>query len=553
VWNAVGRGCGLALILAGVLLIGEAILSHVLRIGWSGHFTWQRILAIVVGGGAIAAGGVRVWQTWSGWPSTSARAHFRRRWTPFGVALAVYFVAFTIMGPFPEGDQPHYELESVGLAYYQSRDMTVDYSDPSFYLLMFPTGLQGEQAARYKPGGELVSGHNVGLPLLLAAAVPLVQEAAKLSWRHLWPWNIEIILIASLAALLLYRMLARLRPRNPTLVAAVWASVAFSPPMTVYASQIYPEMPAVLLALVAVDAFFRPPSRRSLLVGAGAASLMPWFHVRFLPITVVLVAGLAVRALASVPKERRFSRAAIGPAASAIAPLFVSMLVMAIEFQHWYGSPLPNAQYNLPGTLPHTLSASWTTLAGGFWGAQAGWLPFAPVCILALASVGYALRRYRVWVLFGLVAAGLYILSATISGVTIGFSFPGRYEVVLVPFSAFPLLIAAADLARIRWLFWPLAAITLYLTLAVVFEPPPSVAGVPGVTGTGYPQLLWPWFVNIWPQVIPSPAHLYPDAIPVFAWSAGLLVAAVAGFFAVPRARKAARDAAPALGPPAVR
>ncbi len=51
--------------------------------------------------------------------------------------------------------------------------------------------------------------------------------------RDLWPWNTEIILIGALAALVLYRILSRLRPGRPVLVAGVWASVAFSAPMAV--------------------------------------------------------------------------------------------------------------------------------------------------------------------------------------------------------------------------------------------------------------------------------------------------------------------------------
>jgi len=38
-------------------------------------------------------------------------------------------------------------------------------------------------------------------------------------------------------------------------------------------------------------------------------------------------------------------------------------------------------------------------------GLTGGLLPFAPVCILALACIGYSVRRYRWWALFGLAVA----------------------------------------------------------------------------------------------------------------------------------------------------
>lgn len=536
-WSAIGRRGIAALILVGGVLVAEAIMSHVRDVGWSGHYGWQRVLMMAVGVLAILAGAARAWQSHGEGFSQNELAGIGRRWTPFLIAATAYFIAFLLMSPVPEGDQPHYELQSVGLAYEQTRDMTKDYALPDRFHIMFPLGLSSIEAARYKPGGELVGVHNVGLPLALAPAVPWVREAAVLSPKtQLWPWNIEIILIGALAAQILYRILKRLRPRDPLVVAAVWASVVFSAPMVVYASQIYPEMPAALLALIAVDALMRPPRRHTIAIGACAASLMPWLHVRFVPTAAVLVLGLAIRALAALPIEQRRSAAALRAGAWAIVPLLISLVVMAIAFEHWYGSYLPNAPYRLASTRqPATLSSSWATLTGAFWSSQRGWVPIAPIAILALACIGYAIRCYRAWGLFALTVAIAYLLTISVEGSEPGFSFAGRYEVILMPFAALPLVIATTDLRAIRWIFWPLAAITLYLTLAVLIEPPPTIAGVPGVTGPGYPQLLWPWFVEIWPAIVPTAAHLYPNSSAVAEWTLPLLAVSAAGYLITPR------------------
>lgn len=525
------RGAAL-LIAGGAILIVEAILSHVRRIGWSGDYGWQRITAIVVGACAVLVGGTRVWQNRRSWLSQAELMRLTRRCTPFLVAVAVYFGAFLLMSPVPQGDQPHYELESMGIAYEQTRDMTENYRLPERFRVMFPLGLPDVHALRYKRGGELVQVHNVGLPLLLAPAVPLVREAAVLSPKtQQWPWNIEMILIAAVAAQILYRILRRLRPHDPFVVRAVWASVVFSAPLVVFASQIYPEMPGVLLALIAVDAMMKPPTRLTIATGATAAALMPWLHVRFLPTAAALVIGLAIRAIGRLPSSQRRSIAAARTAAWAIVPFLLSMVVMSIAFKHWYGSFSPDAQYRLAQTRqPKTLSSSWATIAGAFWSSARGWLPIAPIGILALACVGYAIRRYRAWGFFALATAAVYLLTITVEGAEPGFAFNGRYEVILMPFAALPLLIAAVELRGVRWIFWPFAALTFYLTLAVVFEPPPDVAGVPGVTGTGYPQLLWPWFVHIWPRIVPSASHFYPDAPAVLAWSVAPLAVSVAGY-----------------------
>jgi hypothetical protein len=525
-WNALGRRSAVTLIVVGALLTAEAVISQRHRLAW-----W------VLAAGAIMVGAIRLRQTWSGWPSGDEIARLGRQWRPFLVAASVYFAAFLVMAPLATGDQPHYELESIGLAYDQTRDMTLNYTLPDRRNLVYRSDLRLESHAyRYKRGGELVLGHNVGLGLALTPAVPWVEAAHSASpTKERWPWSIEIIIFAALAAQLLYRILTRLRPHHPAIVAGVWASVVFSAPVVVYASQVYPEIPAVLLALIAVDALMRPPTRRAIVSGAAATALLPWLHQRFLPIAALLALGLAIRALAALPLEQRRTAAGVRRAAWAIVPLVVSVVVMAIAFQRWYGSPLPNAPWRVRQVrLPYTLSASWEALAGAFWSAQRGWLPFAPIGILALASIGYTVRRYGVWALYGLAVAATYVLSFTVTGARPGFSFAGRYELILMPFVALPLLIAVADLAPVRWVFWPLAVFTLYLTLAIVFEPPGPVTGFT-VPVPIHPVLLWQWFVNIWPGIIASARHPYPGVSSAFAWSLAVLAVSVAGYFVLPR------------------
>jgi hypothetical protein len=68
------------------------------------------------------------------------------------------------------------------------------------------------------------------------------------------------------------------------------------------------------------------------------------------------------------------------------------------------------------------------------------------------------------------------------------------------------------------------------------------VAGVPGVTGPSFPHLLWPWFVHIWPEIVPSAVHFYPDAGAVLGWSFALVAISVAGYFLPLRAASSVSD-----------
>ena len=79
------------------------------------------------------------------------------------------------------------------------------------------------------------------------------------------------------AALALWTAVRRLGVPVATATLAV-AVFACSPPLAVYGSQIYPELPAALVVLAAAAALLSPsaPSRRETLVVGGAVVALPW-------------------------------------------------------------------------------------------------------------------------------------------------------------------------------------------------------------------------------------------------------------------------------------
>jgi len=74
--------------------------------------------------------------------------------------------------------------------------------------------------------------------------------------------------------------------------------------------------------------------------------------------------------------------------------------------------------------------------------------------------------------------------------------------------------------------------------VALVIEPIPAVAGVPGQTGPAVRYVLWDWFVDLWPQVDALDGG-YPDAGAVAAWTAGLVALGVVVWLSARRARRA--------------
>src|SRR2546421_6244672 len=406
--GAMRRGWAWGLALLGGAAIGESLLATHFHVYHAAGFGWKRGGLLVLGGIVLVVGLVGIWRTWRGWPSEDELYRAGRACAPFLVALGIYFTAFAVMSPAPEGDQPHYELEAMSLAYDQDRDVANDYATPERYQPILGSRVPDRHARRYRRGGPYVLISNVGLPLILAPAVPLLKEAQVATpYKVLWPWHLEMIVLAALAAQLLWRILRRLRPDERLLRTAVWASIVFTAPMVVYASQIYPEMPAALLALIAVDAMFRAPARGTILIGAAAVALMPWLHVRFFPVALLLAGGLAIRAVSGLPAGRREPAPSTRAAAWALGPLAVSVVVMLIAFEHWYGSPLPTAQYQGPGGRTHTLDGAYHYLAGALWSSERGWPPFAPVALLAIVAVPYVCRRYGRWAWYGTLVAGV--------------------------------------------------------------------------------------------------------------------------------------------------
>ena len=111
-----------------------------------------------------------------------------------------------------------------------------------------------------------------------------------------------------LAALLVWTAVRRLGvPLGTATLATVL--LACSPPLAVYGSQIYPELPAALAVLAAAAALTSaaPPGGPATLVTGVAVAALPWLGVKYVPVAAAIAvvacwrlsrAGQARRALA---------------------------------------------------------------------------------------------------------------------------------------------------------------------------------------------------------------------------------------------------------------
>jgi hypothetical protein len=447
-------GGALVLVGAGLCVIG--LRARHLELSSLQRAAWKEVLAVVTGTVLLVSGAPLL-------ASLIERRHFRRqRMVPFLIALAVYGGVYAVKSDQlpPRGDEPHYMLEAYSLAIDGDRNLAADYVTHKRIAPMFGRFAPNTHTYNYTGDPDVaISTHSVGLPALLVPAAALSDDTRLM--------RIEMLLVAAAAAYLLLSILRRVAGGSSLLVYGTWAGFAFSLPLISYSSQIYAEMPGALLVLLVVRLLLEPePTPRRTVLAASAAALLPWLHVRFTFLSVALGGAVLIRALRAGGPHSVGPRVWPRRVLSALGPLLVSAVLLGLADQHWYGSPWPTAPFRLARPRPH-LDAAWgyTHSVGGIFDSNYGWLPFAPLHLLAFVGLVYFCWRGRKWALAGGALSLTYLLIVVSArGIEGGFAFPARLELVLIPLGAVPVLLLLMELRAMALLAVPLAALTFALS-----------------------------------------------------------------------------------------
>jgi hypothetical protein len=323
-------------------------------------------------------------------------------------------------------DEPQYLLTAISLA----SDGDIDIADElaegrwrAFHAVDLP-----EQTVPLA-GGRRLSPHDPLLPLLLAGPVAAGGwVGAKLAMAAL---------AGVLAALLLWTAVRRLGVplATATLAAGVFAC---SPPLAVYGSQVYPELPAAVAVLAAVAALLATPAapgRGATLVVGGAVVALPWLGVKYAPVAAAL-ALVACWRLARAGQGRRALALAGSLAAAGIAFL--------VLHRWWYGGWTPYAagdhfvagELSVVGAEPDYLGRSRRLLGllvdRGF--GLAAWQPAWLLAVPALAVL--ARRRPAGWAALAAPLATGWLVASFVALTMHGWWFAGRQVVVVLPLAA---------------------------------------------------------------------------------------------------------------------
>jgi hypothetical protein len=401
---------------------------------------------------------------------------------PFAIALTVYLFVFFETKPGATGDEPHYLITAESIAFDLDVDLTNDYASEERVLRMVNVFPLGPHAFVYKESGELRPFRGVGLPAVLAPGAALGGLTGA---------RLVMVLIAALLADQLWRLLRDLRLRR-LYRGLAWGAAVFCLPVVVFTSQIYPELPGALLVVVALRVMVVGASRSAALaLGSGAAAALVWLHVRYFPLSVGILFGLAVAACVQGWSPGTRGRGLKGTVQAAravvircavvlierwrtvtlpvLAPYVLVFGLLLAAFQHWYGSPDLYSSYDAYGD---------PAVGGGsrdFWYYFAlrdildpvvGWIPFAPVHWLGFAGLGCLVVMFG-WPAAGAiaVAAGYELLISSV-GTGVGFGLPARYPMILVPLIAVPLAVVLQNIRVARVVFVPLLAGSLIFSVA---------------------------------------------------------------------------------------
>ncbi len=392
------------------------------------------------------------------------------------VAAATFLVGLVALGARAThgarvtSDEPQYLLTALSLGEDLDLDISDELDDERFRPF-HEVGLN-PQTMDLNEGGQRLSPHDPLLPLLLAVPMRIGGWAGA---------KIALSAMAGLtAAAALHLAVRRL---GAGLNTATWVVGGFfaAPPLTSYATQVYPAMPAAACVVLGVAAATGPADRRWPWVGVAAVVALPWLSVKYAPIAAVIAVTVLWRAWAAERGRAVLAGAVL--AAAGLAYVVVHRRIYGGWTVYAAGDHFIASDLLVIGDDPSYLGRS-RRLIGLLVDRSFGLIAWNPAYIalpFALVRMARAGRPGR-GVLLAAVGAGW--ATATWAALTMhGWWWPGRQVVPVLPLAVAAIAVGAdrggrrlativtgAGLGLATWLWLVFEASTGRRTLVVDFE-----------------------------------------------------------------------------------
>ena len=388
-----------------------------------------------------------------------------QKWPPIAFFYLPFLVYLAIL-PWssfqhgPDGDEPHYLLLTHSLAYDLETDLANNYARGDSLAFMDRT-LEAQLGDPVGPNGEQYSRHNMLLPLALAPAYRLAGLSGAL-----------VVMVALTAALVWATLGLAMAYRLWNPVGALWAYaiLAFTAPLLLYSYQVWVEVPAALLMVVALVHIRHMASQEAHSWTTWARIGLPILVLPFLKIRFVLLAGsLVVLASGYAGGQRARRRTAI--LLATLGAVTVSILLFnRLLFQN------PLKYHDIDGLRAYVQPplVYLQGFLGLFFDCAFGLFAYAPIWLLVLPAVLLLLRRHTRVLVDSLLVVVPYLLLLAPRGEWFGgWSPPFRYGIVALPFLALWLVPLLSDRSwgGRQFLIAGLAAATVALTILWIVEP----------------------------------------------------------------------------------
>ena len=378
-------------------------------------------------------------------------------WLPFLVYCAM--IPWTTAHRPPDGDEPYNLLIAHSLAYDLDADLTNNY-DQGDYSRFLDREIGPQLGDPTGPAGQIYSRHNFLVPLLLALPYFVAGKYGAMAM---------MAAITAALAWVTLRLARHYLASSPGEVLLAWGVLAFVPPLLLYSSQLWVEVPAALLVVLALEALRAPARdtsswswRKGLSVGLPIVAL-PLIKIRF------MLLSLSLLGLLWLHSKRRWR-----------AALLLTLILagtaggILVHNQLRFGNPLKVhrvEELNLTGRPVQSYLQGSTGL---FLDSAFGLFSSAPIWLLLVPGVSILVRRRNSLLIdTGALLFPYLAFVAPRSEWYGGWSPPFRYGLVFLPLLA--LVLVPAFEARHRALpriFIPaLWALTLILGLLWAVQP----------------------------------------------------------------------------------
>lgn len=325
-------------------------------------------------------------------------------------------------------DEPQYLLTALSLAEDQDLDIADEIEDRRFEAFHEITI---DPQTEVLDGGREVSPHDPLLPVLLAPAMAFGDDGWILA-------KLTLAILAGVLAASLVWVAARRFAVEPVVAATVVAAFTLTAPLTTYATQVYPELPAALAVTGAIGFLTSSMARRHVVGLVVAITALPWLGVKYALVAAALtLVGCVVMGRAdAVPAARRRSIAGF------VGALLVSGAVFLIAHRVLYGGWTVYAtgdhfastgELSVVGTHADYVGRS-RRVVGLVVDRSFGLAAWAPLYLVAAVALGALVRRRPPgWLALVAPLAAGWATAVWVALTMHGWWWPGRQVVVVLP------------------------------------------------------------------------------------------------------------------------